>query len=141
MTQSIYTQNEALIMGDYGAAEVFRQLILSLFNGYTYPMPVLTVSRLDSKHFPLFADMLEAYHRDGETAELRELACKVLERFPELRVRCVHPESTALEELERALAFYDQCKEDSESRATGAFADSKEMLINAVRHLIKQSRG
>ncbi|ATD64969.1 hypothetical protein ACFPVS_02650 [Neisseria weixii] len=139
-TNNIFTDNEALVLNTYGASEVFRQLILGLFNGYIYPMPVLAVSRLDYEHFRLFIAMIEAYHRDGETAELRELACKVLDRFPELRVRCVHPESTALEELKRALIFYDLCDEDQESRATGAFSDAKEILITAVRHLLEQSK-
>ncbi|KLT72076.1 hypothetical protein PL75_10040 [Neisseria arctica] len=126
---NVYTKNEQLILANHGAAEVLRRLVLSLYNGYAHPMPTSCISLLDRDHYSIFNEILSEYHQHGETLELRTLAQKISDAFPESFTSM----TMKIADLRQAIGFYDLCQEEQDAGKTGARRDAREWVMSAAR--------
>lgn len=138
---NVYAAHEAHIMDNCSSGEILREVVLSLRNGYRYPMPLHRLRLLGDERYDIAMALINHYRQNGECQEMHELAEKISETYPGevLKLNSCKPHDTA--ELCEALAFYDLCQTDKEAGATGAKRDARERLIEAVRELLQQENG
>lgn len=71
-----------IIMASYGAASKLRRFVLSLYNGYAFPVDLSDISGLDKKHFGIVLELMSSYHVLGENdADMMRLADEIKREF------------------------------------------------------------
>lgn len=78
-TSSPYLQHAELVLGDYGAGDVLRSFVLSLYSGRLCDLS--RVRLLDNRHRAAFLEILSAYMSANESG-LAELVGKIHARYP-----------------------------------------------------------
>lgn len=76
---SPYLQHAELVLGDYGAGDVLRSFVLSLYSGR--PCDLSRVRLLDKRHRAAFLEILSSYMSADETG-LAELVGQIHARYP-----------------------------------------------------------
>jgi hypothetical protein len=70
------------IMADYGTAAKLRRIVLSLYNGYSFPVDLSDISGMDNHHFQIVVDLMRCYHTLGENdKEMLKLAERIKKEF------------------------------------------------------------
>lgn len=66
------------IFGEYSAAYFIRSVILSLYNGKVYKIPLNKIANLDSHHFKIFNEIISDYRQFGESNALLDIVDEIL---------------------------------------------------------------
>lgn len=81
--QSPFLTHRDKILGKYGAATFLRSVVMAMWNGGGYPTGLSSIRNLDRQHFEAFLQMVNAYHRDGESdAHFMALANEIRSLHP-----------------------------------------------------------
>lgn len=92
-TQNPYVLHEAHIMDNCSSGEILRSVVLSLRNGYDYPIPLHRIGLLGKKRYLIAMDLIHDYYLNGECREMHALALKITETYPVEVMKLSHSET------------------------------------------------
>ena len=131
----VFMQFSPDIMDDCSSGEILRNVVLSLYNGYRYPMPLHRLAALGTLRGNSALILIGEYIRNGETPGLRLAAETILQHYPQEAERC-NADLAGLRDLRDAWGCYQACRNNADSET----ADAQERLIEAVGSLFGQTR-
>ena len=68
------------VLGNYGAADFLRSVVLAMYNGHSHKVSLSGLTNLDRDHITAFLELTSSYARHGENDDLfLALACECLE--------------------------------------------------------------
>lgn len=133
-TDNVYTTCETHIMDNCTSGEILREVVLSLRNGYQYPISLHRLGLLGYERYGIAIALINHYHANGECDEMHALAAKISEIYPDevFQLNALRPHDT--KDLREALAFCDLCRSNPDAVGN----DASERLIETVRKLLQQ---